>query len=242
MEILAFIPARAGSKGIPGKNMTDLNGKPLLKYTFDAAKNSSLITRTILSTDDEGFAEYGRENGIEVLMRSESLSNDTALIKDVLVFHLSKLKEEGYVPDIIILLQPTSPLRTSRHIDGSLRKMIEDPEADAVVSLVDVPHEYLPMKIMKTMDDGSVTFYQKDGERFVTRQTLPKLYARNGAAVYAVYTKSFLETGSLYGKRCLPYFMKEEESVDIDSYFELFLTECIMKYYPEWKRSHNIPS
>ncbi len=236
MEVLAFIPARAGSKGIPGKNMVDLNGKPLLWYSFEAAKKSKYITRIVMSTDDEGFAQYGRENGIDILMRPEELSNDTALIKDVIAFHLKDMAREGYEPDIIVLLQPTSPLRTARHIDEALEKMINDPEGDAVVSLVEVPHEYLPMKIMKMVEDGSVRFYQEDGERFVTRQTLPKLYARNGAAVYAVYREAFLETGSLYGHRCLPYIMGEEESVDIDSYFELFLVESIMKHYPEWKK------
>ena len=236
MDIAAFIPARAGSKGIPRKNMIDLNGKPLLKYSFDAAKNSRFINRILLSTDDEEFAEYGKENGIDILMRPDELANDTALIKDVIRYHLLDLAKSGYEPDIFILLQPTSPLRTEKHIDEALKGLIDDPEADAVVSLVEVPHEYLPMKIMKTVDDGSVKFYQEDGEKFVTRQTMPHLYARNGAAIYAVYTKVFLETGSLYGTRCIPYFMKEEESIDIDSYFELFLVESIMKYYDSWHK------
>ncbi len=240
MEIMGIIPARAGSKGIHRKNMVDLNGKPLLKYSIDAAKNSRFITRVVMTTDDAEFAEYGRKNGIDVLMRPESLSDDTALIKDVIAFHIKELAETGYKPDIIVLLQPTSPLRTEKHIDEALEKMIEDPEADAVVSLVEVPHEYSPLKIMKIVEDGSLRFYKEDGERFVTRQTLPKLYARNGAAIYAVYTKAFLDTGSLYGTRCLPYFMEEDESVDIDSYFELFLVECIMKHYPEWKERYRL--
>ncbi len=229
MEILAIIPARGGSKGIPGKNMADLCGRPLLGYTFDAAKKSRFITRIVLSTDDEGFAAYGRENGIEVSMRPSFLASDTAVMKDVINYHLDELENAGYKPDIFILLQPTSPLRTEKHIDEALKALMDDDTADATVSVVDVPHEYLPMKLMKLKDDGSLGFFQSDGEKYTTRQTLPHLYARNGAAVYAVYTDVYRETGSLYGKRCIPYIMEEEDSVDIDNKFDLFLAECILK-------------
>ncbi len=237
-NILAIIPARGGSKGIKKKNMALLNGEPLLKYTFDAAKESSLINRIILSTDDPVFAEYGRKNGIEVSFRPKELSGDASPMKDVINYHLKELLETGYEPDIFILLQPTSPLRTAAHIDEALESLIKDREADAVVSVVDVPHEFLPLKLMEPKEDGSLGFFRSDGEKYTTRQELPRLYARNGAAVYAVYTESYRKTGSLYGTRCIPYYMKQEESVDIDSYFDLFLADCIMKYYPEWKRRH----
>ena len=229
MEILAIVPARGGSKGIPHKNMTDLAGKPLMGYTFDAAKGSTLITKTILSTDDEDFADYARSEGIEVRMRPDELASDTAVMKDVINYHLDELEKEGYKADAFILLQPTSPLRTSNHIDEALNLMISDEKADAIVSVVDVPHEYLPMKLMKTEDDGMLKFYQEDGEKFTTRQALPHLYARNGAAIYAVYTDAYRETGSLYGHNCLPYLMKREDSVDIDEPFDLFLAEAIIK-------------
>ena len=228
MEILAIIPARGGSKGIIKKNMVPLCGKPLLKYTFDAVNKSALINRAILSTDDPDFAAFGRENGIEAVMRPPQLAGDKTPMKDVIDHHLSALREEGYEPDIFILLQPTSPLRTERHIDEALQSLIDDDTADALVSVVDVPHQYLPMKIMELENDGSLAFYQKDGEKYTTRQELPKFYARNGAAIYAVYRDSYLKTGSLYGTRCIPYIMKEEESVDIDTEFDLFLAECII--------------
>ena len=232
MEILAIIPARGGSKGIKKKNMALLNGQPLLKYTFDAAKKSRFINKIILSTDDDDFAAYGAENGIEVCMRPSEFAGDKTPMKDVIDHHLSELKQAGYEPDIFILLQPTSPLRTERHIDEALEALINDKEADAAVSVVDIPHEYLPMKIMKLKDDGSLIFYQDDGEKYTTRQELPHLYARNGAAIYAVYKETYLETRSLYGTRCIPYIMKEEESVDIDTAYDLFIAECIMK----WRR------
>ncbi|MBQ9550856.1 MAG: acylneuraminate cytidylyltransferase family protein [Lachnospiraceae bacterium] len=235
MEILSIIPARGGSKGIPKKNMALLCGQPLIKYTFDAAKKSRLITRIILSTDDKDFAEYGRENGIEALMRPEELAGDRTPMKDVINYHLDALEKSGYKCDILILLQPTSPLRTEKHIDQALQGLIDEREADATVSVVDVPHEYLPQKLMELKEDGSLKFFRSDGEKYTTRQELPHLYARNGAAVYAVYTESYRKTGSLYGTRCIPYFMKPEESVDVDGYFDLFLAECIMRDFPEWK-------
>ncbi len=229
MNILAIVPARGGSKGIPGKNMVDLNGKPLMQYTFDAAKESKCIDRILLSTDDEKFAEFGRSQGIEVEMRPEELATDTAVMKDVINYHLDRLAEKGYTPDIFILLQPTSPLRTAQHIDEALKLLIEDETADAIVSVMDMPHQYLPMKIMKMDDSGALKFYQEDGEKYTTRQALPHLYARNGAAIYAVYTDVYRKTGSLYGTRCLPYVMEEEDSVDIDKPFDLFLADSILK-------------
>ncbi len=229
MEILAIIPARGGSKGIPKKNMVDLCGQPLLKYTFDAAKKSRLITRTVLSTDDPEFAAYGRENGIEVSMRPSELASDSTPMKDVLLYHLKELEKEGYKPDIFILLQPTSPLRTADHIDEALQRLIDDKKADATVSVMDVPHQFLPMKLMKLEEDGSLSFYQEGGEKYTTRQGLPSFYARNGAAIYAVYTDIYTKEGRIYGTRCLPYIMKEEESVDIDTAFDLFIAECILK-------------
>ena len=229
MNILAIVPARGGSKGIPGKNMVDLNGKPLMQYTFDAAKESKFVDRILLSTDDEKFAEFGRSRGIDVEMRPAELATDTAVMKDVINYHLDSLAEKGYTPDIFILLQPTSPLRTSQHIDEALKLLTDDETADAIVSVMDMPHQYLPMKIMKMDDSGALKFYQEDGEKYTTRQALPHLYARNGAAIYAVYTDVYRKTGSLYGTRCLPYVMEEEDSVDIDKPFDLFLADCILK-------------
>ena len=228
MEILAIIPARGGSKGIPKKNMALLCGEPLLHYTFEAAKKSSLITRVILSTDDEVFAKYAESNGVEISMRPPELASDSAVMKDVINYHLDSLKDRGYEPDIFILLQPTSPLRTSEHIDEALRLLIEDDIADAIVSVIPVPHQFLPMKLMELNDSGFLDFHVSGGEKYTTRQALPTLYARNGAAIYAVYTKVYRETGSLYGSNCLPYIMDSYSSIDIDEPFDLFLAEKIM--------------
>ncbi len=233
-KILAIIPARGGSKGIPRKNMALLDGKPLLLYTFEAAARSSLIDRIILSTDDEEFAAFAREHSIEPRMRPPELARDDTPMKEVIDYHLEELKGEGYEPDIFILLQPTSPLRTSAHIDEALGMLIGRQDADAIVSVIPVSHQFLPMKLMvKDAESGLLGFYKSGGEAYTTRQLLPRLYARNGAAIYAVYTEIYRRTGSLYGTRCLAYEMSREDSADIDEPFDLFEAETLLRYRRE---------
>lgn len=227
MEVLAIIPARGGSKGIRNKNMTLLNGCPLLKYTFDAAKGSKLVSRTILSTDSDEYARYACLNQIEVRMRPPELAKDDTLMKSVIDYHLEELKNEGYEPDVFVLLQPTSPLRTSKHIDESLHELFQNEFADSLVSVIKVPHNCIPQKIM-VLEEGFLHFYMEDGEQYSTRQELPVYFARNGAAIYAVYTKTYLNTRSLYGKNCIPYEMEEIESIDIDEINDLKLAEYLL--------------
>ena len=230
MEVLAIIPARGGSKGIPKKNIQKLFGKPLIEYTFDAIKESRLITRSLISTDDDEIASVGIKNGIAVSKRPAHLAGDNTVMTDVIDYHLASLEDEGYKPDIFILLQPTSPLRSGRHIDEALSMIMSDdrPTADAVVSVVTVPHSFLPMKLMELSDDGFLNFYEEGGEKYTTRQTLPRLYARNGAAVYAVKTDAYKRTHSLYGNHCVPYLMREDESVDIDEPDDMLMAMFMM--------------
>lgn len=229
MEILALIPARGGSKGIPHKNTVDLCGKPLLQYTIEAAKESKLVTRTIVSTDDESIANIAMKIGVEVMRRPIELSGDMTPMKDVIDYVISQLDQEEYKPDVLVLLQPTSPLRTAKHIDEALLSMLDDSNADAVVSVIELPHLHSPLKIMKTNSKGYLEFYLQGGEQYTLRQTLPKFYARNGAAIYAVKVESYKQTKSLYGTNCLPYVMSQNESIDIDDIGDIE----IAKYYLE---------
>lgn len=222
-KILALIPARAGSKGIPNKNMYELNGKPLIQYTFDAVKKCNMITRAILSTDSIEYAEYARTQGIDAVIRPVELASDNTPMKDVIDFHLNELMAAGEYYDILLLLQPTSPLRTEKHIDEALTLLEKQSVADAVVSVIKVPHSFSPLKIMTRNENGFLNFYHPEGEQFTTRQELPDYYARNGAAIYAVYTESYRETKSLYGHYCIPFEMDAKDSVDIDSIDDLLM-------------------
>lgn len=224
MDILAIIPARSGSKGVKNKNMRLLCGRPLMQYSIEAASKSTYITRISLSTDDESYADFGRELGIDVIIRPGQLALDGTPMKDVIDWHLNEYRKRGYEPDAFVLLQPTSPLRTEKHIDDAIQLMIEDETSDAVVSVVEVPHNFLPMKLMKEQD-GKLSFFYNEGEKYTTRQEMEKLYARNGAAIYATYTDTYYKTHSLYGTRCAAYIMNRRDSVDIDCEEDFELAE-----------------
>jgi CMP-N-acetylneuraminic acid synthetase len=228
-EILGIVPARGGSRGIPRKNLYPLCGRALIEYTFDAAKRSRCLSRLILTTDDQETAEVGKRNGIQVpFLRPDHLSQDDTPVVLVIQHLLEYLREnERYVPDIIVLLQPTSPLRKSRHIDEAVELLLET-GADSVVSVVEVPHQYNPVSVMEIKDGRLVPFIKGEGTRILRRQDKPKVYGRNGAAVYVVTLEAFIKHGSLFGRDCRPYVMSLEESVDIDSTFDLKIAEMLI--------------
>lgn len=143
MEILAIIPARGGSKGIPRKNLAILAGQPLIAYTIRAARNAKLLNRVVVSTEDEEIAGVAKSHGAEVILRPSELALDTTPTEPVLLDVLKTLEsKEGYVPDAVVLLQPTSPLRSESHIDEAIKKLY-DTEADAVVSVCEAQHHNL---------------------------------------------------------------------------------------------------
>lgn len=228
--VLAIIPARAGSKGIVGKNMIDLMGKPLIKYSIDAACGSKYIDKIVVNTDDTKILEFAKENQVGICQRPEKLAQDDTPMKSVIDYQLELLKkEEGFIPDIFILLQPTSPLRTSKHIDEALECMMKA-DGDAVVSVIEEPHLYSPYSVMQMNELGYLDFFISEGKKYTSRQQKPKMYARNGAAIYAVCTEVYQTTNSLYGNKCAAYIMQEEDSVDIDKELDLYLAECLIKY------------
>jgi CMP-N,N'-diacetyllegionaminic acid synthase len=228
MNILGLITARGGSKSIPHKNIVPLAGRPLLAYTADAARNSRHITRLVLSTDDERIAAVGRECGVEVpFMRPPELAQDTSTSLSAAKHAVTWLAErENWQTDILVLLQPTSPLREARHIDEALDALIAA-NADTVVSVIEVPHHFSPYKLMK-LDAGRLSSFWEQPLTNARRQDIPRLYARNGPAVLACQTTVMFERDSFYGAHIVPYIMDEETSVDIDTPFDLRLTEWLL--------------
>ncbi|RLB80748.1 MAG: acylneuraminate cytidylyltransferase family protein [Deltaproteobacteria bacterium] len=228
-NILGIIPARGGSKSIPNKNMVMLGGKPLISYTIDAAKGSTLLSRIILTTDDKDIAEFGKKQGVEVpFLRPASLSQDTTPTIPVVQHALRFLKDKhDYAPDVVVLLQPTSPLRTHQHIDEAVELFFKS-GADSVVSVVEVPHQYNPLSVMEIKAEKLKPFIDGEGTRLLRRQNKPKFYARNGAAIYVTRREVIENDDSFFGKDCRPYIMRAEESVDIDSYFDLEIAEMIL--------------
>ncbi|MBL7070816.1 MAG: acylneuraminate cytidylyltransferase family protein [Candidatus Omnitrophica bacterium] len=227
-EVLAVIPARGGSKGIPGKNLTPLCGRPLIQYTIDAARSSAFISRIIVSSDDDEIISHCQRQNIEApFKRPAEYGRDDAPMIDVIRHALSYLKKnQDYSPDFIVLLQPTSPLRQSRHIDEALEALMRS-DADSVVSITEVPHNFNPYSLMK-LENGLLKPFLDYDEKNNQRQKKPKFYARNGAAIYAFTYRCIAEKESIYGDKILPYFMGRDESVDIDSIFDLKSAEILL--------------
>ncbi len=205
MKILGIIPARGGSKGIPRKNIKLLNGKPLIAYTIEAALASNL-DRVIVSTDCEEIAGISKEYGAEVMMRLSHLAEDKTPTLPVLQDVVSRLEEKF---DAVMTLQPTSPLRTSKHINEAIELFKSDKKANSLVSVVEVPHNYMPEKLMSF--DGKYLTGNREVKR---RQEISTMYARNGAAIYITKTEKLGEY--IFGGKILPYFMSKINSFDID--------------------------
>jgi CMP-N,N'-diacetyllegionaminic acid synthase len=223
-NVLGVIPARAGSKGIPNKNLALLGGRPLLAYTADAVKASTKLTRTIVSTDDERVTDCAKLLGLAVLTRPAALAADDTPMLPVLQHAIAAMRSDGFNADIVVLLQPTSPLRRAEHIDAAI-EWLERTRGDSVVSVVAVPHQFNPTSVMR-LDEGRLKPFL-DGPTATRRQDKPPAYARNGPAVLAVHAR-VIESGSLYGNETWPLVMGPEESIDIDTPDDLRFGEYLI--------------
>jgi CMP-N-acetylneuraminic acid synthetase len=228
VKILGIIPARGGSKGVPRKNVRMLAGKPLIVYTIDAAKGSRLLKRLLVSTDDPEISRIARSFDCQVIERPAELAQDTTPMLSVIQHALRFLDErERYHPDITVILQPTAPLRTSKHIDQALR-LLENPEIDSVVSVSLVPGHYNP-HWQFIIQDGELRLFtgQSFGQIIMRRQDLPATYTRNGA-IYAFKTALLMEHKTIYGNHCHAYIMPPEDSINIDSEQDFWQAERLV--------------
>lgn len=199
MKIIAVIPARGGSKGIPGKNIRALNGKPLLAYTVEAAQNARLIDKLVLSTDDLGIAEVGKSLGVSVpFIRPAELAQDHTPTLPVLQHLIENLEEKGEYFDAVCLLQTTSPFREDGMIDAAIHQFIQS-GADSLISVREVPHEYNPHWVFEPHANGLLRIATGETLIIPRRQELPQAFIRDGA-LYLTRTE-VLKNGSLYGNR-----------------------------------------
>ncbi len=224
MNILGLIPARGGSKGLPRKNLAPLAGRPLIAHTIEAAKASRALGRVVVSTEDEEIARSARNWGAETpFLRPAELAADTAGALPVMRHAMEALEAEGWRADVLVYLQPTSPLRRARHIDGAVDLLIAQ-GADTVVSVIPVPHQFNPVSLLR-LENGLLKPYLPQDTPILRRQDKPEVWARNGPAVLACTREVIMKQGLIYGQRTLPFFMSPEESLDIDSAFDLALVE-----------------
>ena len=218
MDVVALIPARGGSKGIPNKNLAEVAGKPLLAYAIEAADGSQHVDRAVVSTDSQAIAHVAAELGAEILERPAALAADETPMREVVDHALRALGG----CEVLVLLQPTSPLRRAEHVDEAVR-LLRDSGADSVVSVVEVPHRYGPESLM-AVDGGRLV---PVGPQAARRQDKAVLYARNGPAILALRPDRISE--DLYGRDCRPYLMSAEESVDVDEPFDLELADFLLR-------------
>jgi len=220
MKVLGLVTARAGSKGLPGKNLKALAGKPLLAYTVQAAKASGAIDRLILSSEDEAIADAGTRLGCDVpFMRPRDLAQDDTPHLPV-VQHAVRWMEEraNYQPDAVMILQPTSPLRTAADIRAAV-ELLDRSGADSVLSASEVPAHAHPMRVLRIDDTGAAVLFvtgEPVRHRINRRQDLPAAWVMNGAIYVCRTHVLFAGQPSLYGDRVMVYRMPADRSLSID--------------------------
>lgn len=218
MKILGIIPARCGSKGIIDKNIKLLNNKPLIYYTIENALKSKL-DKIVVTTDCDKVIDKIRHFNIETIKRPKELARDDSPTI-LAVNHVLETLSEKY--DVVMILQPTSPLRQAFHIDESINIFLNNQKVDCLVSVVKVPHNYMPEKLMY-LDDG----YLHGNLEIKRRQNMDIAFARNGA-IYLSKVE-ILKNNNILGDFILPYEMDKISSLDIDDIEDYYIIESILK-------------
>ncbi len=224
---LAVIPARSGSKGLKDKNIKELNGKPLLAYSIEAAQKSGLFNRIHVSTDAENYAGIARKYGAHVpFLRDSEMSSDTASTWDAVRFVLKEYGRLGESFDTVTVLQPTSPLRTAEDITGAFR-LFWDKKANMISSVCEMEHS--PLWSNTLPEDLSMENFEDESLAFLPRQSLPVYYRENGA-IYIVKVQHLLSAPNIYKNQCYAYIMEQSHSVDIDGAVDFAVAQTMLGY------------
>lgn len=215
MTVLAIVPARAGSKGIPGKNIRPLAGRPLLAYAADAIRESGVVDRAVLSSDSEEILAAGRELGLETpFLRPAELARDDTPMEPVVEHAVAVLEAEGWSPEIVLVVQPTAPLRRGEHLRRAV-ELIRETGADSVVSVTPIPPHFSPDYAMR-LDGGRLSPFLPHGAEITRRQDAAPAYSRDGT-VYAVRRDVLVEQHDLYGSDSRALLLPPEESLNLDT-------------------------
>jgi CMP-N,N'-diacetyllegionaminic acid synthase len=214
-KVLGVIPARGGSKGIPGKNIRILGGKPLLAYTVDVANEAGIFDKIILSTDSQEIANVGKELGVEApFLRPDELAQDDTPMLPVLQHAVSFFSQEEWLPDYICILQPTAPFRQVRDLVKGYDLLLSS-GCDSVVSVDQVPEHYAPHFVMK-IENGKLSHFLDDGTKVTRRQDVKKTYTRSGC-FYFTRTNILMNKNTIYGDDCRPVVINNENAVNLDT-------------------------
>ncbi len=218
---LAIIPARAGSKRLPNKNILDLNGKPLVAYTIEAATHSKYIDKIVVSSDSDNVLKITEYYNVDRIKRPQKLATDSTTTFDAIKHALYEYNQY----DFIIILQPTSPLRTSKHIDEAI-ELLYKKQADAIISVCEVEHSPLWSNILPDNGDMS-NFLSKDSHK--RSQDLQTYYRLNGAIYICNTVKYLSEQTAFLENNIFSYIMPQDASVDIDTNLDFTLASIIQK-------------
>lgn len=223
--LVAVIPARGGSKRLPRKNLLPLGGKPLIRWSLEAARDSGVVDHLLVTSDDREILAEAEAFGAFPLLRPAELATDTATTTDTLLHALDALEEHAIKPGRIMLLQPTSPLRTAEDICDAVR-LFELKHADSVISVCVAEHS--PLWFNTISPDGRMDNFLSQDVLNVRSQDLPTYYRLNGA-VYLSGVDVFRRNNGFFMKNSHALIMPSERSVDIDTYFDYRLAECLLR-------------
>ena len=225
MRNIAIIPARSGSKGLADKNIKKLAGKPLLAYSIEAALSSGMFQTVMVSTDSQEYADIAKKFGAEVpFLRSEATSSDTASSWDAVSEVLNMYRARGQENDTLMLLQPTSPLRTAKNIVEAYQEL-ENKKANSIISLCEVDHSPLQCNILP--DSLSLDNFIRAESKGKRRQDMKTYYRFNGA-IYLTRVGFFEENRDIYRDKCFAYLMSKRDSIDIDDEYDFVMAEAIL--------------
>lgn len=234
-DVLAIIPARGGSKGLPGKNILPLAGHPLIAYSIKAALDSPGITRVIVSTDSEEIADVARQYGAEVpFMRPDEYAQDYSIDLKVFTHALLWLQEnEGHIPDLVVQLRPTSPIRYLHDIENCIQKLAQYSEADSL--RVVTPSFHTPYKMWRLDEAGTylnpvLTLENTPDSYNQPRQSLPTVYWQIGT-LDVIRPQTILTKKSMSGERILSYVVDQEQAIDIDDLASFQRAEAYLAAY-----------
>lgn len=232
MKVLGIIPARGGSKGVPYKNIKELNGKPLIQYTSEIALKSKYLDRVIVSTDDYKIAEVSKSIGLEVpFMRPDILAQDISPTLPVMKHALTFYKNLGIEFDALCLLQVTSPIRTLDFLNNCIEKFIAT-DSDSLISVLNVPHHLNPHWTFKENENGDLSISTGEKNIIPRRQDLPNAYYRDGS-VYIIKTDVILNKNSLYGDKTSYFVNPTKNNVNIDTLEDWKNAEIIFRQKDE---------
>jgi len=227
-KILSIVPARGGSKGLPGKNIKTFNNKPLIHWTIESAKKSKLLDRLFVSTDCNEIAEIVKNLGVEIPeMRPKHLAKDTSPSWELIIHALDYFKSIGERYDYVALLEPTSPLRKANDIDNAISKIIDNPIADSLVSCGEVHTEH-PDIVKKINNQGFLTSYYPARKDIYQRQQADQAFFPYGV-IYISKVDSFYKNKSFYVEKLISYEIERWQNFEIDDAIDFHINEYLFK-------------